>query len=211
MFFHDAQYCYQKWLSCSSCHPGGARPDGLNWDLMLDGVGNAKNTKSLLLAHQTPPTTATGARPNAEASVRAGYTNIQFAGRPEEDIVPVDAYLKSLRPLPSPYLENGQLSAAAVRGKRIFERNGCPGCHSGPLYTDLRLHRVGTGRGREKDTAFDTPTLIEVWRTAPYLHDGRAATLQDVFTAPGRLPPHGLASRLKPAEIQDLVAFISSL
>src|SRR5204863_4600101 len=70
MLFHDAQYCYQKWLSCSSCHPHEARPDGLNWDLMLDGVGNPKNTKSLLLSHQTPPTTVTGMRPNAEASVR---------------------------------------------------------------------------------------------------------------------------------------------
>jgi len=211
MLFYDAQYCLQKWLSCSSCHPGDGRPDGLNWDLMLDGVGNAKNTKSLLLSHQTPPTTATGARPNAEASVRNGYLNIEFADRPDEDASAIDAFLKSLRPEPSPYLVNGGLGAAAVRGKKVFEDTGCGSCHSGPLYTGLGLHRVGSGRGREKDTPFDTPTLIEVWRSAPYFHDGRAATLQELFSAPDNGPVHSLNSRLKKSQLDDLVAFVLSL
>jgi len=55
MFFHDAQLCFQKWQSCASCHPGGGRAEGLNWDLLNDGIGNPKNTKSLLLSHKTPP------------------------------------------------------------------------------------------------------------------------------------------------------------
>ncbi len=121
MLFYDAQYCMQKWLSCSSCHPGDGRPDGLNWDLMLDGVGTAKSTKSLLLSHQTPPTTATGARPHAEASVRNGYRNIEFADRPDEDASAIDVFLKALQPEPSPHLVNGALSASAVRGKKVFE------------------------------------------------------------------------------------------
>jgi hypothetical protein len=112
MLFYDAQYCLQKWLSCGSCQPSDGRPDGLNWDLMLDGVGNAMNTKSLLLSHQTPPTTATGARPNAEASVRNGYRNIEFAERPAEGASAIDAFLKSLRPEPSPHLANGVRSMA---------------------------------------------------------------------------------------------------
>ena len=53
-YFHDAGICFQGWQSCASCHPGQARVDGLNWDLLNDGIGNPKNTKSLLLAHQTP-------------------------------------------------------------------------------------------------------------------------------------------------------------
>jgi DNA-binding beta-propeller fold protein YncE len=211
MLFHDAQYCYQKWLSCSSCHPGDARPDGLNWDLMLDGVGNAKNTKSLMLAWKTPPTTWTGARPDYHASVRAGFRTIEFASRPEADIQAIEAWLRSLEPMPSPVLESGALSAAAARGKRVFERAGCAGCHSGPLYTDLRQHDSGTGRGREKGVRFDTPTLIEVWSTAPYLHDGRAATLKSLFTSPDLPAPHGLGSRFKAKEIDDLIAFVSSL
>jgi cytochrome c peroxidase len=211
MLFHDAQYCYQKWLSCSSCHPGDARPDGLNWDLMLDGVGNTKNTKSLLLVHQTPPTTWTGTRPNYHASVRAGFRTIEFASRPEEDVAAVEAWLRTLEPLPSPFLQNGSLSEAAARGKRVFDRAGCPGCHSGSLYTGLGQHDVGTGRGKEKSVRFDTPPLIEVWRTAPYLHDGRAATLRDLFAAPGLPTSHGVGSRLKPREVDDLVAFVLTL
>ena len=211
MLFHDAQYCLEKWLSCSSCHPGEGRPDGLNWDLMLDGVGNPKNTKSLLFSHQTPPTTVTGSRPNAEASVRAGFRYIQFAERPEEDAASVDAYLKSLRPAPSPYLVDGRLSAAAERGKKIFDKAGCGFCHSGPFYTDMRKHNPGTGRGREEGIAFDVPTLVEIWRTAPYLHDGRAPTLKDLFTASGSGPVHHLAAPANQHDIDDLVAFVSSL
>ena len=210
MLFHDAQYCSQKWLSCSSCHPHEARPDGLNWDLMLDGVGNAKNTKSLLLSHQTPPTTATGARPNAEASVRAGYRFIQFAQRPEADAADIDEYLKSLQPLPSPYLKNGNLSLSAGRGQKIFQAAGCSACHSGRLYTSMRKYNAGTGLGREKGFSFDTPALIEVWRSAPYLHDGRAATIKDLFTGADS-GIHNLNRRLSARQIEDLAAFVLSL
>lgn len=52
--FNDATICFQQWQSCASCHPGGGRLDGLNWDLVNDGIGNPKNTKSLLLVHKTP-------------------------------------------------------------------------------------------------------------------------------------------------------------
>jgi DNA-binding beta-propeller fold protein YncE len=207
MLFHDAQYTYQKWLSCPSCHPSESRPDGLNWDLLLDAVGNPKNTRSLLLAHRTPPTTITGTRPNAEASVRSGFRFIEFANRPEEHAVAVDAWLKSLRPLPSPHLENGRQSASAVRGEKVFAKAGCAACHSGELYTGLGMHDVGTS-GKQ---AFDTPTLIEVWRTAPYLHDGRAATLQDVFLSPGSGRVHYLKPKLSRKEIEDLIAFVLSL
>ena len=52
--FNDATLCHQGWQSCASCHPDG-RTDGLNWDLLNDGIGNPKNTKSLLLASEKPP------------------------------------------------------------------------------------------------------------------------------------------------------------
>ena len=210
MLFHDASHAMEKWLSCTSCHQNEGRPDGLNWDLLLDAVGNPKNTKSLLLAHQTPPTTVTGIRPNAEASVRSGLRNIEFADRPEEEAQAIDAYLKSLQPLPSPYLENGRLSASAERGKKVFGAAGCPQCHGGRLLTGLQKYNIGSGRGREREMAFDTPTLIEAWRTGPYLHDGRAATITDVFSRAGGGPAHGLRSRLNERKIRDLAAFVLS-
>lgn len=60
LFFHDGTVGFQQWQSCASLHPGDARVDGLNWDLLNDGMGNPKNTKSLLLSYETPPTTAVG-------------------------------------------------------------------------------------------------------------------------------------------------------
>ena len=71
MHFHDADFCFQHWQSCSSCHPD-ARVDGLNWDLMNDGIGNPKNANSMLLTHQTPPSMSSAIRDKAEEAVRAG-------------------------------------------------------------------------------------------------------------------------------------------
>jgi YVTN family beta-propeller protein len=209
--FYDGQYSYQTWLSCTSCHPSEGRPDGLNWDLMLDGVGNPKNTKSLLLAHQTPPTTSSGTRANAEVSVRSGIKHILFAELPEPHAASIDAYLKSLKPVPGPYLENGKLSPSALRGKEVFLSADCASCHPAPLYTTLRPYDVGTGAGMEKGLGYDTPTLIENWRTAPYFHDGRAATLKDVFTAPNAGKAHTMTPQLNEQQIDDLVHFVLSL
>jgi cytochrome c peroxidase len=212
LLFHDATICYQRWQSCTSCHPDG-RVDGLNWDLMNDGTGDPKNTKSVLLAHQTPPSMAEGVRESAELAVRSGITHILFSERPEEEAAAIDAYLESLEPVPSPYLADGRLTAAAERGRELFhhERVGCHRCHPPPLYTDLKAHNVGTRSSYERNVRLDTPTLIEVWRTAPYLHDGRYTTIKQLLVD-GR---HGLGrSRgddLSEREIDDLIEFVLSL
>ena len=211
MLFNDASICFQHWQSCASCHPGNARTDALNWDLLNDGLGNPKNTKSLLLSHQTPPAMMSGVRANAEEAVRAGVKHIHFAVRPEEEAVAMDEYLKSLKPLMSPYLVDGKLSESATRGKEVFNKAGCISCHSGELHTNLRHYDVGTGQGLDEGKDFDTPTLVEVWRTSPYLYDGRAATIKDVLTKYNSENKHGKTAELSEAEIKDLVAFVLSL
>ncbi|MFP4500916.1 MAG: cell surface protein [Candidatus Hydrogenedentota bacterium] len=208
--FNDARLCFQHWQSCVSCHPGG-RADALNWDLLNDGMGNPKNTKSLLLSHETPPVMITGVRPDAETAVRAGIKHIQFAVRPEEDAQAIDAYLKSMTPVPSPLLVAGELSAQARRGKRVYEKAGCAHCHSGKYHTDQALYDVGTGRGREENIKLDTPSLVEVWRTAPYLHDGRAATIRDVLTTCNPDDRHGKTSALAERALDALVEYVMSL
>ena len=210
MLFHDASLCFQHWQSCASCHPGGARVDALNWDLLNDGLGNPKNTKSLLLAHRTPPAMITGVRGNAEDAVRAGFRHILFAVRPEEEVNSIDEYLKSLKPVPSPYLVKGKLSASAKRGRKIFNTAGCLSCHKGNLLTDLKQYDVGTGDGLDKDRKFDTPSLIEVWRTAPYLYDGRAATIEEVLSIFNADDKHGTTSNLSLTDFEDLANFVLS-
>ncbi|MBI5771940.1 MAG: c-type cytochrome [Verrucomicrobia bacterium] len=214
LYFNDATYCFQHWQSCFSCHSWDARADGFNWDNLNDGIGNPKNAKSLLHAHRTPPAMSIGVRESAEIAVRAGFRHIQFANPPEDVPSAVDAWLKSLTPEPSPLLENGRLSAAAQRGKRIFEdrKVACASCHSGRYFTDLHSYAVGTSnRTDPPEQPFDTPTLIEIWRTAPYLHDGSARTMREVLIDRNAADRHGRTSHLTPAQLDDLVAYLLSL
>lgn len=213
-YFHDATICFQGWQSCATCHPGDARVDALNWDNLNDDIGNPKNNKSLLLAHRTPPSMSLGVRDSAEVSVRAGIRHILFTVQPDSVATAMDAYLKALKPVPSPHLENGRLSPSARRGRRLFEssRVGCATCHPAGLYTDQKHYDVGTRAATDAPAdIFDTPTLIEIWRTAPYLHDGSAATLHELFTTRNVEDRHGRTSHLKPDQIDDLVAYLLSL
>ena len=212
--FHDANRCFQRWLSCATCHPG-ARSDGLNWDLLNDGIGNPKNTRTMLLSHATPPVMSLGVRDKMETAVRAGFIHIQFTQPEPGELEAVTAYLKSLKPATSPHRQpDGSLTASAERGKAIFHREstGCAQCHPAPLFTDLALSDVGTATPRDRGTsAYDTPSLIEGWRNPPYLHDGRAATLREVFTRHNADDAHGVTSTLTPAELDDLIQYLLSL
>ena len=208
--FFDANLCFQKWQSCASCHPD-VRADALNWDLLNDGIGNPKNNRSLLFTHYTPPVMISCIRASADVAVRSVFRFIQFAVVPDDVAEAVDEYLATLQPLTSPHLENGKLSPAAERGKHVFEKAGCMYCHSGPYYTDGKLHDVGTGPDELGIREFVTPLLNEVWRTAPYLYDGRAATIMDVLTEYNPEDKHGKTSELSDDELQDLVEYILSL
>ncbi len=104
------------------------------------------------------------------------------------------------------------MSSAAEKGKIIFEgKAGCVSCHPGELKTDMNKYDVGTGTGREAGTEFDTPTCVEIWRTAPYLYLGQAVTLKEIFTKFNKNDEHGQTSNLKPEELDNLIAYLRSL
>ena len=211
MYFTDAGLCKQHWQSCASCHQGDGRVDGLNWDLLNDGIGNPKNTKSMLLAHATPPAMITGIRNSAQVAVIAGIEHILFTQQPKEITDAIDAYLIGLEPVPSPYLINGELSESAKRGKEIFDRANCSQCHSGPNFTNMKSFDVGEGTGTEAGRKFDTPTLVEVWRTAPYLYNGKAKTINEVLTIYNTNQVHGQTADLTEQELNDLAEYCLSL
>ena len=113
----------------------------------------------------------------------------------------------------SPFLVNGKLSPAAERGQKLFNssQTRCAQCHTPGYFTDRRSYDVGTAAATdEQGSTFDTPTMLELWRTAPYLHDGSAATLRDVILL-NHNDRHGRTSRLSPQEIDDLVAYLQSI
>lgn len=211
MYFHDATLSTQYWVSCATCHPDG-RADGLNWDLPNDKLGTYKNTKSLVGAHANPPTTWTGIRPNATVSVAAGFDHIHFAAVPDNIIDDTNTYVKSLKPEPSPYRVNGRLTPVAETGKAIFENPsvGCINCHSGPWFSNNQLMDVGTQVASDGNVLFDTPMTVEAWRTGPYLHDGRAASLLDVIEGHNHADAHGVTSNLTAAEKAALVEYLLS-
>ena len=211
--FHDATHSFQNWLSCATCHPD-ARADALNWDLLNDGVGNPKNTHTLVLSHATPPVMSLGVRASMEVAARKGFHFIEFQEVTKADLEAVRTYLESLRPAPSPYLtDKGDLSELARKGKELFEEPnvGCARCHPAPLFTDKEMHDVGTKHRLDRKAAFDTPSLREAWRTAPYLHDGSAETLLDVLTAHNSEDEHGKTSHLSEQELKALCEYMLSL
>ncbi len=216
MLWNDGSMCFQQWQSCASCHPDG-RTDGLNWDLVNDGIGNPKQTKNMVYSHLTPPAMVTGIRADMQTGNRKGMTHIQFVVRPEEDALCIDHYVMSLKPVASPYLEDGSLSKAARRGEKLFRKVGCAECHppaklrSGErVFTNLKKYDLGLGVGNEAGREFDTTTLVETWRTAPYLYDGRALTMREVLTTCNPKDAHGTTQGLSPQELDELTAYILS-
>ncbi len=212
MAFNDATLCYQHWQSCASCHPD-TRSDGTNWDLMNDGIGNPKQARSMLYTHRTSPVMITGVRASAEVAVIKGFENILVYQVSNECLNAVNAYLKSLEPVPSPYLNpDGTLTESAVRGKELFEGKAeCARCHVRPYYGDKKKYTFGLGSDTDRNREFATPILSEVWRTAPYMYDGRVVSIQEVITSDNTNNRHGNTKGLTPQEVDDLANYVNSL
>ncbi len=204
--WYDATKCYQNWEACASCHPDG-RVDGFNWDNLNDGIGNPKSAVSMMYTFRCPPVMTTGIRADAETAVRAGMKFIQFNTMSEESVRAIDEYLKSMLPEQSPELNlDGTLTEAAAEGEQLFERYGCVECHPAPLYTDLEFHTspvLGNDGGWE-NRDFATPTLVESWRSAPYLYNGSALTMEDAVRA---FVPEGTSED----DIAKIAAFVRSI
>ena len=69
----------------------------------------------------------------------------------------------------------------------------------------MKMYRIG--EDIEFENGWDTPTLREVWRTAPYLFDGRAATMEEVFT----VHKHGIEKKISAKEAEELAEYVNSL
>jgi YVTN family beta-propeller protein len=207
--FFDGSICQGTWQSCQSCHPL-TRPDALNWTLNSDN-SFPKNVKSMLYSWWTPPTSWAGKRPRAggpDGSIRSGISAELFIQPTEEVGVPMDTFFMKMKPVPSPLLIKGTMSQAAVRGKALFTKIGCNTCHPAPLYTDLSFHNAGVVDLFDANTQWDTPSLIEAWRTSPYGHLGSYDFISEII----KLRAHSIgATKLTQEELNDLIEFVSSL
>jgi len=208
-FFYDANLCQGQWQSCHSCHPF-TRPDGLNW-ILSDALNSAsKNVKSMLLSWQTPPTNWTGRRENAFESIRAGISLELRTDPGAEASRSLDTFFMRLKPVASPKLIKGKLSESAQRGKAVYydpKKTNCVYCHPAPLFTNLKTVSAGVLDDLD-NSPFDSPTIIETWRTAPYNHLGSHETMEEIVKLPGHAK--GLDG-LTESEFRDLIEYVLSL
>ena len=207
--FYDGKLCYQEWQSCNSCHPF-YRPDGLNWILGGGTVVSPKNTKSMVNSWWTYPPNWAGRHGGPRQSIIAGI-ELQLYRTPTQELIkPLDTLFMRMKPVPSPYLEKGRLSAAALRGKTLYynkDKVDCIVCHPPPLFTDNLCWNTAIPDPFDATIQWYTPDLPEAWRTASYGHLG-SMTLREIV----ELPTHSNASKnLTPQEIDDLLAYVLSL
>lgn len=220
----DPRLTRAGYLACVHCHPDGDQ-DGLVWDFGGRGEG-VRNTISLLgrggLAHGPlhwsanfdevqdfehdlrGPNAGRGLLGDADFAATDDPLGAPKAGLSAE-LDALAAYVSSLDETPTP--------AAPPASAAAFQQAGCPDCHPAPTYTDsgTALHDIGTlteASGQRLGgplDGLDTPTLLGVSTTPPYLHDGSAPTLRDAVRA------HDGASELTDAEIDAIVAFLRGL
>ncbi len=222
----------RRWISCASCHPDG-HSDGRTWH----NPEGLRDTTALFGMAWTHPIHWSADRDEVqdfEHTIRSQL--MQGRGLIDGDVHPslekpnrglsrdldaLAAYSNTHKFTLSPHAKQG-LSESAQRGRKVFfsEKTKCAQCHSGPFYTDSRLqqpfllHDVGTGDddpSEKMGPKYDTPTLLGIYRTAPYLHHGKAATLKEVLTTHNEDDRHGRTSHLSEGEIDDLIEFLKCL
>lgn len=210
----DARMSAEGYISCATCHNDGGQ-DGQVWDFTGRGEGLRRTISlrgRSGMAHGNVHWSGNFDEiQDFEHDIRNAFggsgflTNEQFfqtndplgaskAGL-NADLDALAAYVASLgnEQLPrSPYrASNGSHTADGLAGRAVFTTLNCNSCHAGPTMTDEAFHNVGTLRatsGRRLGlplTGIETPTLRGIWANAPYLHDGSAPTLEDVFTVAG--------------------------
>jgi YVTN family beta-propeller protein len=224
--FNSARYSFQGQFGCANCHIDGTF-DGIEWDLEPDGFGkDIVDNRLLEDLRDTEPFKWNGGNPDmpTECGPRTEkyfYRSQSYDGRELADLV---SYVMSQPFRPNRNrLANGHVSPAQERGKSIFERtvdktgspipltNRCNYCHSGSKYTNRQSFDVGSGKAADRSPLVDVPQLNNVYLTAPYLHDGSARSLEEIWTVFNPKDTHGRTNDLTKDELNDLIEYLRTL
>ncbi|MFZ0861197.1 MAG: cytochrome D1 domain-containing protein [Candidatus Sulfotelmatobacter sp.] len=224
--FYTADFAFQGQFGCSNCHLD-ATIDGLQWDLEPDGFGkDIVDNRSLENLAGTEPFKWNGG--NADMPTECGPRTEKFFFRSQsfnqQQLTDLVTFVFSLPYRPNrSRLPNGDLTPAQERGKAIFERtkyksgkpipasNQCETCHSGPKYTNQQQVDVGTGKLTDRSPVIDVPQLPNVAYSAPYLHDGSARSLEEIWTVFNPKDTHGVSNDLTKDELNDLIEYLKTL
>lgn len=230
----DPRLALQEYISCAGCHNDGGHDgrtwdltgfgEGLRNTITLRGHGShgmlhwSANFDEVQDFEGQIRNLAGGTGLMSDADFNSGTRN-QPLGSPKaglsDDLDALAAYVKSLvSESHSPHRSSdGSLTAMGKTGEKVFRQKNCAACHSGAAFSDSQpgvAHDIGTlkpSSGRRLNgelVSLDTPTLRGVWATAPYLHDGSAATLAAAVQA-----HQGL--NLSAGELEALAAYLLQL
>ncbi|MGA7339290.1 MAG: hypothetical protein WBX18_01745 [Terracidiphilus sp.] len=221
--FYTARYSFQGEISCSSCHIDSTY-DALTWDLEPDGFGRDIVANRLLEDLKgTEPYKWNGGNPNLPTECGPRTEKYFWRSETYDDLTLTDlvVYIRSLPARPNRWrLPGNELTPAQERGKAIFERavdkfgkpiplaNRCSYCHSGPKGTDQKSFDVGTRKPTDDSGLLDTPQLTNVALIAPYMHDGSARTLEEIWTVYNPEDKHGRTNDLTKDELNDLIEYL---
>lgn len=206
--FYDASVSLDGWFSCHSCHTD-VHTNGQRADTFGDeDRGAPKKVVSLLGTASAGPWAWNGSKAQLEEQIKTSLIiSMQTQIETEElPIPPLAAYLQTLESAPSLRDARGLLNADLQSAKTEFERSGCRSCHSGSAFTSSEVFDVGI-HDEMGETLFNPPSLRGVSQRAPYFHDGRAASLQDVLKTSHHNPENGLTDD----QIQRLTLLLESL
>ena len=221
--FYTARYSFQGQIGCANCHIDSTF-DGIQWNLEPDGFGrNIVDNKLIEGIKDTAPYKWTGTNPNIPTECGPRTEKYFWRSENYDDLTLADLaiYIRSLDPRPNRWkLPGYDLTPAQERGKAIFERavdkfkkpiaeyNRCSYCHSGLKGTNQKLFDVGTKSPLDNPGLLKAAPLTNIALTAPYLHDGSARSLEEIWTVYNPDDKHGRTNDLTKDELNDLIEYL---
>jgi YVTN family beta-propeller protein len=225
--FHNASYCLQGQFSCATCHPED-HLDGLAWNLETPQLGRDRVANRTLRAiAETAPYKWNGRNPDliTQCGPRIAKFLFRSEGFGTEELHALVSFLRAIPLPPNRHRPaNGALTDAQERGRAIYFRthtnegreipveNRCTTCHPVDThYTNRISTYVGSNTKYDTITHFDTPQLDNVADLAPYLHNGMATTLEEIWTVYNNEDRHGVTSDMRKEQLNDLIEFLKTL
>jgi YVTN family beta-propeller protein len=226
--FYDASYCYQGQMACASCHPHGGLSDGLAWSLETPQLGRDDvENRTLLAIADTSPFKWNGL--NLSLDIQDGPRTAMYIFRSQgfspEGVKDLVSFLDSLKLPPNPYLApDGELTETQEMGRKMFfrskandgrlipVRDRCYFCHAPQTHYTSRV-RMDVGTATQYDTIkeFDIPQIESVYMRPPYLHNGEALTLEEIWTKFNPEDKHGITSDMNKVQLNELIEFLKTL
>ena len=221
--FYTARYSFQGQISCATCHIDSTF-DGLTWDLEPDGFGrDIVDNKMLEGVKDTEPYKWNGGNPNlpTECGPRTEKYFWRSENYDDRTLTDLVSYVRGLTPRPNRWRRpDSELTPTQERGEALFERsqdkfgkpipesNRCSYCHSGAKGTNQKISDVGTRKPTDNSGLLKAPPLTSIALTAPYLHDGSARTLEEIWTIYNPDDKHGRTNDLTKDELNDLIEYL---